>query len=133
MLTELDLGIKMEAIGNCQCIMSEKNQTIASTRVEEVAMEVKVSSASQVKAGPVGNDIDQYREAVRKLINSEVKKTLEEEVQKAALEILEDQKKAIREILDEHKRAIQQVVEEEKKDVWEKAEALMQSIVKMGL
>ena len=80
-----------------------------------------------------GNDMGEYREGVRKLIDTEVKKSLEDEIQKASKELIEEQRKAIRQILEEHKAAIRQVVEEEKKAIWEKAEALRQSIVKFGL
>jgi hypothetical protein len=77
--------------------------------------------------------IDEYRENIRRLMLDEVRKIVDEEMQKASQELLEEQRKAIRYILDEHKAAIRQVVEEEKKSIWEKAEMLRQSILKMGL
>jgi uncharacterized membrane protein len=82
---------------------------------------------------PTTSNIDEYRESIRKLINDEIKSALEEEMKKAAQELMEEQRKAVRQILDEHKTAIRQIVEEEKKEIWEKAEALRKSILKVGL
>ena len=79
------------------------------------------------------SDTNEYREAVRRLIDTEVKNALEEEMRKAAEELLAEQRKAIRQILEEHKSALQQVVEEEKKEIWVRAEALRKSILKLGL
>jgi hypothetical protein len=96
-------------------------------------MDVKIGHQTDERGTPTGGEMDEYREAVRRVIDTEVRKTLEDEVQKAARELIEEQRKAIRQILDEHKAAIRQVVEEEKKVIWEKAEALRKSIVKLGL
>jgi hypothetical protein len=96
-------------------------------------MDLKVGNQNNAKAIAGVSGMDEYREAVRRVIDAEVKKTLDDEVQKAAKELIEEQRKAIRQILDEHKAAIHQVVEEEKKVIWEKAEALRQSILKLGL
>jgi ClpP class serine protease len=85
------------------------------------------------KGAVAGVSIDEYRENIRRLMMDEVRKIVDEEMQKASQELLEEQRKAIRFILDEHKAAIRQVVEEEKKSIWEKAEMLRQSILKMGL
>jgi ClpP class serine protease len=79
------------------------------------------------------NRTDEYREAVRKLISDEVKAALDEEVKKAAQELAEERRKAVKAILEEHKLIISQVVEEEKKNIWKKAEALRQSILRVGL
>jgi hypothetical protein len=97
----------------------------ANSRKEKTVKEVSVSTAS--------TSVIEYRESVRKLIDSEVKKALEEEVQKAVAELIEEQRKTIRLMLEEHKAAIEQVVAEEKKEIWEKTEALRQTILKMGL
>jgi hypothetical protein len=102
----------------------------ANSHREKGNKEVSVSSE---KVSTATASVSQYRESVRKLIDSEVIKALEEEVQKAATELMEEQRKAIRLILEEHKAAIQQVVEQEKKEIWEKTEALRQTILKMGL
>jgi uncharacterized membrane protein len=96
-------------------------------------MDVKVSNQANEKVIATASGMDEYRESVRRVIDAEVKRTLEEEVQKAAKELIEEQRKAIRQILDEHKAAIRQVVEEEKQAIWEKAEALRKSIIKLGL
>jgi len=78
-------------------------------------------------------DIEVYRENIRRLISSELQLALEEEIQKASQELRDEQRKAIKQILDEHKAAIRQVVEEEKETIWEKAELLRRSILKMNL
>jgi ATP-dependent Zn protease len=76
---------------------------------------------------------DEYREGIRQLIDGEVKKVLDEEMRKATQELIEEQRKAVRQIIEEHKTAIRQVVEEEKKTIWEKAEALRNSMLRLGL
>jgi len=77
-------------------------------------------------------DMEEYREAVKKLINAEVKNVLDDEIKKAAQELIDEQKKAVRQVLDEHKAVIQQIMEEERKSIWEKAESLRKSILKSG-
>ncbi len=79
------------------------------------------------------SEMAEYGEHVRKLIYDELKNALDEEMQKAAQELLEEQRKAIRQVLEENKAAIRQVVEEEKKNIWDKADSLRQSILKFGL
>jgi len=74
-----------------------------------------------------------YRDAIKKMLDSELQNALEAEMRKAAQELMDEQRKAIKQILEEHRAAIRQVVEEEKKAIWEKAEALRQSILKLGL
>jgi ATP-dependent Zn protease len=96
-------------------------------------MEVNLEQQNEEAIFSPGNDMDEYREAVRRVIDAEVKKSLEEEMQKASKELIEEQRSAIRQILEEHKAAIRQVVEEEKKAIWEKAEALRKSILKLGI
>ena len=75
----------------------------------------------------------EYREKIKKLMEDETRKTFDEEIQKAAQELKEEEHKALKSIADEYKAAIRQVVEEEKKSIQGKTEALMQSILKMGL
>jgi hypothetical protein len=79
------------------------------------------------------NNLREYRENIRRVMYDELRKVLDEEIQKAAQELQEEQRKAIRQILEEHKAAIRQVLDEEKKSIWEKAELLRQSILKFGL
>ncbi len=78
-------------------------------------------------------DMDDYRESIRKLIDAEVRNALDDEMRKAAQELMEEQKKAVRQLIEEQKSAIRQVVEEEKKAIWEKAESLRKSMLKLGL
>jgi uncharacterized membrane protein len=95
-------------------------------------MEIAIDKKKEMKPSPA-NDLTAYRESIRKVMVDELRNALDEEVQKAARELVEEQRKAIRQILDEHKAAIRQVVEEEKKTIWEKAESLRQSILKFGI
>ncbi len=96
-------------------------------------MDTTAERKKDAKTGTVATTLGEYRESVRKLMLDEVRRVVDEEIQKAAQELMEEQKKAIRQILEEHKAAIRQVVEEEKKSIWEKAELMRQSILKMGL
>jgi polyhydroxyalkanoate synthesis regulator phasin len=76
---------------------------------------------------------DEYRKAVKKLIQTEVSSIIDEEMRKAAQELLEEQRKAIRQVVEEHRQAIHQAVEEEKKAIWGRLEELRRSIMKLGL
>ncbi len=77
--------------------------------------------------------VDEYRDSVKRLIETEVANIIDEEIRKAARELVEEQRKAIREVVDEHKAAIRQVLEEEKQAIWAKLDELRRSIVKLGL
>ena len=79
------------------------------------------------------DDIAEYREAVRKQLNDEVKNTIDLEMQKAARELMEENKNATKKIIEEYRAVIRQVVDEEKDEIWKKAEALKKSILKFGL
>ena len=57
---------------------------------------------------------NEHREAVREVIETEVKNLINEEMRKAAQDLADEQKKAIRQIVEEQKIAINAVVEEEK-------------------
>jgi len=93
-------------------------------------MEVKFGNEEIEHITP---DQNAYRETIRKLISTEIKNALDEEIRKAAQELRDESRNAIRMILEEHKAAIRQVVEEEKRAIWEKADALRKSILRMGL
>ncbi len=81
----------------------------------------------------VNNSTAEYREAVKRLIETEVGNIIDEEIRKAARELVEEQRKAIREAVDEHKLVIRQVVEEEKKAIWARLEDLRRSIIRLGM
>jgi hypothetical protein len=74
----------------------------------------------------------EYREAVRKQLNDEVKKIFDLEMQKAVQELVEAQRNSTREIVEEYKAVIHQVVEEEKAEIWKKAETLKKSMLQLG-
>jgi hypothetical protein len=73
------------------------------------------------------------REAVKSLIETELRNVVDEEMRKAAQELLEEQRKAIKQMVDEQKKVIWEAVEEEKKAIWSRVEELRQSISKIGL
>lgn len=75
----------------------------------------------------------EYRESVKKLIQTEVGNIIDEEIRKAVRELAEEQRKAIREAVEEHKLVIRQVVEEEKKAIWSRLEELRRSIIRLGI
>jgi len=77
--------------------------------------------------------VDDYRDSIRKLIQGEMKNAVDEEMRKAAEELLEERRKAIRQVLDEQRAAIRLVVEEEKKAVWTRLEDLRDSLFNYSL
>jgi hypothetical protein len=96
-------------------------------------MTSKSGYSKDAVSGTISSETEDYRESVRKMFYQAIKVTLDDEMRKASQEIMEEQRKAIRQVIDEHRTVIRQVVEEEKKAIWEKADALRQSILKMGL
>ena len=96
-------------------------------------MESKTSHSSDNGKSTSVQDKDEYREAIKKQLNNEVKKIYDLEMQNAAQELIEEHKKAIREVVEEYRSAIRQIVEEEKEEIWKKAETLKKSMLKLGL
>jgi hypothetical protein len=81
-----------------------------------------------------GNDSPAaQREAVKSLIETELRNVLDEEMRKAAQELMEEQRKAIKQMVEEQKKVIWEAVEEEKKAIWSRVEELRHSISKIGL
>ena len=96
-------------------------------------MESKVSRTPDGGKGTMVEDKGQYREAIRKQLNDEVKKIYDLEMQKATQELIEEHKKAMRQIVEEYRNAIRQIVDEEKQEIWKRAETLKNSMLKLGL
>lgn len=96
-------------------------------------METTVDQGTEVEYAKTGKNMSEYRETVRKVIETEVRNLIDEEMRKAAQELLDEQKKAIRQLVEEHRLAIREVVEEEKKAIWARLEELRKSILKLGL
>ena len=96
-------------------------------------METRVDQGSEIEHGKASNDVDEYREAVRKSIAAEVRNVIDAEMRKAAQELLDEQRKAITQMVEEHRNAIREVVEEEKKLIWTRVGELRKSISKLGL
>ncbi len=81
----------------------------------------------------VGVGEDQYRSHIKKLIENTIKGVVEQEIQKASQELVEEQRNVIRQIVDEYKTTLRQIVDEEKKSIWEKkAEEFRKSILNLG-
>ena len=76
---------------------------------------------------------EEYRESIKKLIDSAVKNALDEEMHKAIQELLEEQRNAVKQVVEELRVTLRQIVDEEKKAIWERAEELRKSVLKLGL
>ena len=77
--------------------------------------------------------MDDYREAIRKLIEDDIRNDVEEEMRKAADELLAARRQAIKQVLEEQGKVVREVVEEEKKAVWARLEDLRDSISNYSL
>ena len=93
-------------------------------------METIVDHERELKSG---KDVNEYREAVRSLIKSEVKNVIDEEMKMAAQELLDEQRNAIKEMVEEHRVAIREAVEEEKKAIRSRIEEMRKSILNLSL
>jgi soluble cytochrome b562 len=78
-------------------------------------------------------DMDDQREAVRRLVQDEIRSALDEELKMATQELLEEQKAAIKQMVEEQKRVIREVVDGERKEIWVRLEEIRQAISKIGL
>jgi len=78
-------------------------------------------------------DMDDQREAVRRLVQGEITIALDEELKRATQELLEEQKAANRQRVEEQKRVIKEVVDDERKEIWVRLEEIRQAISKIGL
>ena len=82
--------------------------------------------------GGESTDIDAQREAVRRLVQDEIRSALDEELKMATQELLEEQRTAIRQMVEEQKRVIREAVDEERKAIWVRLEEIRQAISKIG-
>jgi 5S rRNA maturation endonuclease (ribonuclease M5) len=103
------------------------------SKINRTADSGKNTFVQDKEKGTVVQDRDEYREAIRKQLNDEVKKIYDLEIQSAAQELIEEHKKAIRQVVEEYRSAIRQIVQEEKEEIWKKAETLKNSMLKLGL
>ena len=65
------------------------------------------------------NSTEDYRASVKIMIESAAAGIIDDEIKKAAQELIEEQRRAIREAVEEHKAIVREVVEEEKRSVHE--------------
>ncbi len=96
-------------------------------------METIVGQEGKTTFGKPRDEAMEYRDTIKKLITAEVKAIIDEEMKKAAQELLDEQRKAIKQIVEENKLIIREVVEEEKRAIWARAEDLRRSIARLGL
>lgn len=96
-------------------------------------METIIQRRRDIDQKKGGTSVNEYRDGVKKLIEAEMKNVVDEEMRKAAQELLEEQRQAIRQMVEEQRAIIREVVEEEKKAIWARAEELRQSISKIGV
>jgi len=100
------------------------------TRIEK---EPKVRR-TQDNGKPVAvGETSEYRDAIWKQLDDEVKKIIDLEMQKAVQELLEERKNATRQMVEEYKTVICQIVEEEKEEIRKKADTLKKSMLRFGL
>ena len=97
----------------------------------EIAERGKEAKGTERVTG--GDSTDAQRDAVRKLIEAEIRSVVDEEMRKAAQELLEEQRMAIRQMVEEQRKIIREAVEEEKKAIWARGEEMRQSISRIGL
>jgi hypothetical protein len=90
-------------------------------------MEITASQEKEIKGA------EAKKRAFRELIETEIRGIIDEELRKAAEELMEEQRTLIRQMVEEQKRLIREVVEEEKKLIFERVEELRESISKIGL
>ena len=96
-------------------------------------MEASVGQKPEAVYSESQESSEEYRDAVKRLIDTEVRNIIDEEIKKASQELLEEQRKAIRQVVEEHQAAIRAVVEEEKKAIWGRVEELRKSIMRLGM
>jgi hypothetical protein len=72
---------------------------------------------------------DDYKQALKSLIEDEVKQTIDEEIKKAKQELMTEQRKAILQIVEENKAMIRELVGEEKAAIRDKAADLRKSLL----
>ena len=128
---ESSIGIFEEAVAR-----AEKLGKAAREAAEELAAVMKLEGGSMIETkveyGKTDSNVDEQREAVRKVIGTEVRNLLDEEMRKAAQELLDEQREAIRQIVEEQRVAIREAVEEEKKALRTRLEDLRKSILMIG-
>ncbi len=98
---------------------------------EYIQREVETMENTMVRdsvAGVSSSRID-YQDGVWRLLETELADILNEEIKKAAQELLEEQKKMIRQLVDENKTIIRQIIDEEKQAAWDNQIALRKSIL----
>jgi len=76
---------------------------------------------------------DEYRVSLKKQMEKEVEVILDEEIRKAAQELIQEQWRAIRETAEEHKQIIREVVAEEKLAFQARVEEFKRSIATLGM
>ena len=103
--------------------ISEEDKKQASTgkEVEKIGIDSNVSNE------------DAHQVSTKNVIDQELKTIIEEEIQNAAKELVDELKIAIRSLVEEHKQIISDVLEQEKLSIRANKENITQSIIRLGL
>jgi hypothetical protein len=89
------------------------------------------STASRSKDG-LSIGMNDYRASVKRMIQTEVGTMIDEEIKKAALQLIEEQRTVVREAIEEHKLVIRQVVEEERQVLRGRVEGISRAAIRLG-
>jgi hypothetical protein len=73
-------------------------------------------------------DEENYRQLLRRTINTHLQKNFDDEIQKAHLEMREEQRRAINEIVEEQRIMVEKIVNEEKQAIWDRVIASSQHL-----
>ncbi len=101
---------------------------------EKVLAEKEKSASPKIITGTkatstMTGSADEYRQSIKKLIDSAVKSSFDEELRRATQEIQEEQRRAVKELIEEQRSLVRKLVEEEKKAIWAKIEETKKSVV----
>jgi len=72
---------------------------------------------------------DNYKQDLKRLFDTEVQNTLDEEIKKARQDLLTEYQKVITQTVEEYKSLLKEMVEEEKKAIPDKVAELMKSLL----
>ena len=103
-------------------IINQKGSVIADKELNEM---------ETVTSGPVrfAYDKEKYRRLLKEKIDTRLKESLEVEIEKAAIEMEEEQQRAVNELLGERQSLVKKILDEEKKGMWTRMEELRRSVI----
>ncbi len=75
---------------------------------------------------------DEFREYFTRLMEREIEAAGDDEIRRAALELVQEERRSVHGAVDEHKRVVRNVVEEQKLKMRDSIEELRRSIANLG-